>query len=69
MYQFQTIPDKLGIGWYQQYIKYHHQYNTSINMVLLQYSTEGFVSVWYHHSTDSGDFKKTVEADDVSDVY
>jgi hypothetical protein len=47
---------------YQQYIKYHPQFKTSIAMVLTQHSTDGFVSIWYHHSTDSGNFQKTFDA-------
>jgi hypothetical protein len=42
-----------------------YQYQCGIATV----QTKGIVFVWYHDSTDSGDFKKTVDADDVSDVY
>ncbi len=50
------------IVWYQQYIKYHPQFKTSIAMVLTQHSTDGFVSIWYQHSTDSGNFQKILDA-------
>jgi len=51
-----------GIIWYWQYIKYHCQYNTSIATALSQYNTDGFVSAWYHHGTDSGNLQKTFDA-------
>jgi hypothetical protein len=42
------------IDWYQQYIEYHRQYNSSIIMVLSQYGSDGFLTVWYRNGTDSG---------------
>ncbi len=52
----------VGIGWYQQSIKYHSQYDSSNMKVSSQYGSGGFLSVWYHHSTDSGDFHETFYA-------
>jgi hypothetical protein len=49
----------VGIAWYRQSIKYCCQYNSSIAKVLSQYSSDGFLSVWYDCGTDSGDFHKT----------
>jgi hypothetical protein len=43
----------IAIIWYHQYIKYYCQYNTSLIVVSSQYRTDGFVSVRYHHDTDS----------------
>jgi hypothetical protein len=51
------MPNKHGIIWYRQYIKYRNQYSTSITMVLSQYDTDSNVSV-YHHGTDYADFHK-----------
>ncbi len=66
MMQYQTIPIKLGINWYHlvspKYIKYCHQYDTSTVMILSLYGTDGFVSVLYHHDTDSGNFQKNFDA-------
>ncbi len=56
------MTDKLGICWYQLYINYHHQYDTSIAMVSLQYSADSFVSIWYHHAPNSSDFHKNFDA-------
>jgi len=42
-----------GIIWYEQVIKYCCQYYTSIVMISSQYSTEGFVPIWYGHGMDS----------------
>ncbi len=71
-YQFLTITNNTwqtwcwlvssGIAWYQQSIKYHSQYDSSIVKVSSQYSSDGFLSVLYHHSTNSGDFHKTFDA-------
>ncbi len=36
-------------------------------MVLSQYGTESFVSVWYCHYTDSGNFQKTLNANLLKD--
>jgi len=47
---------------YQQSIKYHCQYDSSIMKVSSWYGSGSFLSVWYHHSTDSGDFCKTFDA-------
>jgi len=44
-YQFLTIPDKPGIGWYRQSFKYCCQYNSSIVKVLSWYGSDGFLSV------------------------
>jgi hypothetical protein len=51
-----------GIILYQQYIKYCHQYVTSIAMVSSLYGTDVFVFTWYRHGTNSGDFQKTFYA-------
>ncbi len=71
-YQFLTITNNTlqtwywlvssGIARYQQSIKYHSQYDSSIVKVSSQYSSDGFLSVLYHHNTNSGDFHKTFDA-------
>ncbi len=61
--QYLTHLVSVGIAWYQHYIKYHHQYDSSIIIVLSQYSSDSFISVWYNHSTDSGYFQKTFNGD------
>jgi hypothetical protein len=64
-YQFQTIPNKLGsvgIAWHHQYIEYQCQYNSSIIMVLSQFSSDCFLSVWYSPDADSGNFQNTFHA-------
>jgi hypothetical protein len=60
--QYLTNLESVGITWYQQSIKYHRQYDSSIMKVLSRYSSDGFLSIWYHYGTDSGDFHKTFDA-------
>ncbi len=63
-YQFpnNTYLVSAGIVLYWQPIKCHCQYFTSIAMVSSQCGTDHFVSVWYHHSTDSANFQKSFNA-------
>ncbi len=70
-YQFLTIPNNtkqyltnlvsVGIGWYCQSFKYCRQYHSSIMKVSSRYGSDVFLSVWYRHGTDSGDFHKTFD--------
>ncbi len=53
----------LGITWYQQYIEYLCQYNSSIIIVSFKYGSDGFLSVWYNHSTNSVNFQNTFDAE------
>jgi hypothetical protein len=39
-------------------IKNTSSIHNSVAMVLSRYDTDGLVSVWYCHGTDSGDFQK-----------
>ncbi len=52
----------VGIARYQQYIKYHWQYDYNTVVVLSQYHSDDFLYVWNHHSSNSGNFKKTFDA-------
>ncbi len=60
--QYLTNLETVGIIWYHQYIKYDCQYDTSIILVPSRYGTGGFVSLWYHHNTDSGNCQKNFYA-------
>jgi hypothetical protein len=61
--QYLTNLVLVGFAWHLQSIKEHSQYNSSIVKVSSQYSSEGFfLSVWYHHGADYGDFHKTFDA-------
>ena len=59
--QYLTNLVSVGIGWYRQSFKYRHQYDSSIVKVSSRYGSDGFLSVWYRHGTDSGDFHKTFD--------
>jgi hypothetical protein len=60
--QYLLILVAAGIIWYEQVIKYCCQYYTSIVMISSQYSTEGFVPIWYGHGMDSCNFQKSFNA-------
>ncbi len=60
--QYLTNLVSVGIAWYEQSLKYCHQYDSSNMKVSSPYGFDSFLSVSYHHSTDSGDFHKTFNA-------
>jgi hypothetical protein len=51
---------KLLNCWHHQYIEYRRQYEAIIIIILSWYGTSGFVLVWYHHDTDSGNLEKNI---------
>ncbi len=64
-YKFQIVADNTLQTWYQlvslgikNTSSINCQYDNSVAVVLSQHDTDGFVSVWYCHGTDSGDFQK-----------
>jgi len=59
-YQYQTNLVSVGIIWCPKYIKYHRWNDTSMIIVLFWYGTDGFVSVWYHQDTNSGNLQINV---------
>jgi hypothetical protein len=60
--QYLTNLVSVGIFGYEQSITYSCQYDSSIMKVSSQYGSDSFLSVCYHHSTDSGDFHETFDA-------
>ncbi len=63
-WRHQTVSGRLGITFYHQhqYIRYCHQYSSSIITVSSQYSTDSLVSIWHRHVTNFCRFwlKKTL---------
>jgi len=47
---------------YRQSIKYRGQYNSSIIKASSWFGSDSFLSVWFCHGTDSGNFHKTFDA-------
>ncbi len=60
--QYMTNLVSVGIFGFEQSITYCRLYDPSIMKVLSQYGSDSFLSVWYRHSTNSGDFHKTLDA-------
>ncbi len=62
-YQFLTIPNKPGIGWYCLLLKnIKHCPHNMIFYGIIMIRFWQFLSAWYCLDTDSGNFQKTFDA-------